>query len=135
MPTAPTHAIARVIGPLMFVFGLAMALHRIDADALVQAFFADPALIFFGGFVSLLLGLIIVSTHNVWSTPTPILISLFGWILCIRGAVLLFAPEAIRDIGLSFAANTVAPLIGGLVAAVLGAWFTYVGFFTSETSK
>ena len=131
----PTTAIARVIGPLMFLIGLAMALGRIDTLAVIEGFYADAAKIFLGGFVSLLCGLIIVSTHNVWRSPTTILISALGWLFCLRGVVLLFAPDAIRAIGGGFAANPTLPLVAGLIAAALGAWFSYVGYFAGDTAK
>ena len=135
MPSSATTAIARVIGPLMFLMGLAMALHRIDAQAVIQGFFADAAKIFLGGFISLLCGLIIVSIHNVWRSPTTILASALGWILTLRGVVLLFAPEAVRSVGDAFAANPTIPLVAGLIAAVFGAWFSYVGYFAGDAAK
>ncbi|MBL8549770.1 MAG: hypothetical protein JNJ73_07275 [Hyphomonadaceae bacterium] len=130
-----TTALARVIGPLMFLFGLAMALRRIDTQAVINGFYADAAKIFLGGFISLLCGLIIVSMHNIWRSPTTILITALGWLTILRGVVLIFAPDAIRTVGDAFAANPTIPLVAGLIAAALGAWFSYVGYLAGDAAK
>lgn len=79
--------------------------------------------------VGVIAGLAIVLTHNVWSGSTPpIVITVIGWTVLIRGIVaLVLPPEAIADLVelVRFEQLFYAYLA---VAFVLGLYLTYAGF-------
>ncbi len=47
----------------------------------------------FAGALLLFDGLLIIAFHQYWSSVAAIMISLFGWILALRGLVLMAAPN------------------------------------------
>src|SRR5712691_1274253 len=85
--------LARLIGLFCLVVSVAMFLHEQATVEIVTAMVRDPPLLFILGMLGLLAGLAMVLAHNVWSGGAlPIVVTLFGWILLIRGAILLLLP-------------------------------------------
>ena len=119
---------ARIIGPLCILAGVALITQSGRMIAAVSGFFGDSALLVFTAFVTLAMGLTLVVLHPRWNGITAALISLIGWLVVLRGAVLLLAPNLAREtMGLLFANPTLVP-IAGCVMALIGVWLAYTGF-------
>jgi len=86
--------LGRLIGLFLLVMSLSMALDKTSLVEIVTALFDDRALLLLLGMMALAAGLAIVLGHSVWSGGLlPVLVSLFGWLLVIRGLVLLLVPS------------------------------------------
>jgi hypothetical protein len=66
---------------------------EIDISAIVEAFFANPALPWLAGALMRFGGIFIIAQHQLWSSVAAVLISLLGWFLALRGLALLIAPQ------------------------------------------
>jgi hypothetical protein len=137
MPATPessarTRAFARVIGPWLVIVPGIIALRAPDMGTLASGFFENPLIVWFAGAQLLFGGLLIIAFHQYWSSAAAIVISLFGWFLALRGAVLLAAPQLIER-----GAVVSLPLVqAGFGAAVLiGLWLTYVGWIAKPASS
>src|SRR5260370_40829387 len=84
--------LARLIGPVMLVIGLAVLVNQRAFRDLAEEFLASRALIFLSGLLIMPGGLAIVLTHNIWAVDGRVMITLFGWGNAIGGAVRLGAP-------------------------------------------
>ena len=88
-----TRMFARVIGPL-FAFSCITAVVRAsDMKALVTDFGANPLWSWVTGAFVLTGGLIIVAVHQYWHGSPSIIVSLVGWLLALRGLLLLAFPS------------------------------------------
>ena len=86
--------LGKLIGLFLLVVSLSMALDKTSLVEIVTALFDDRALLLILGMMALAAGLAIVLGHNVWSGGLlPVLVTLFGWLLVIRGLVLLLVPS------------------------------------------
>ncbi len=90
---AKTRAFARVIGPYLVIVPGIIVVKSPDVAGLAKSFFASPALVFIMGAVMMFGGLFVIANHQCWRGASAILISLFGWILALRGLALLVAPQ------------------------------------------
>jgi hypothetical protein len=81
--------------------------------------------------MALAAGLAVVLAHNIWSGgPLPILVTVIGWIMLIRGVLFLFlSPETTLSI---LAAMQFGNLFYVYLAVpfVLGIYLTYLAFAT-----
>ena len=99
MPATPeaqakTRAFARVLGPdLVILPGLIVAKLN-EVAPLAAPFFANQALVFIMGALMVFGGICVIANHQIWRGASAILISLFGWFICLRGLALLLAPQA-----------------------------------------
>ena len=73
-------------------------------------------------------GLAIVLTHNVWVANWRVLITLIGWLMLIRGAVRILAPEMIMGYATRLLRNKQIIPVSGIVTGVLGVVFCYFGY-------
>lgn len=87
--------LARFIGAFILVEAALMALFREHAVQRIYDVLYDRALAFTWGVITLGLGLAIICGHNVWRGGLlPVVVTLVGWLLLIRGVVLqVITPE------------------------------------------
>jgi hypothetical protein len=121
--------LSRLIGLFLILLSLSMVSHRHATVATVTALIHSPPLLVVLGMIALIAGLAIVLSHNLWSGGAlPVIVTLVGWLMLIRGLILLFLlPQA--AVGLFdwfhfdrlFYLYTAIPL-------VFGGYLTYSGF-------
>jgi hypothetical protein len=91
--------VARLIGPVMLVIGLAVLANQRAFREMADEFLRSRALLFLSGLLIMPVGLAIVLTHNIWAADGRVMITLFGWVNLIGGAVRLCAPEYVMQTG------------------------------------
>jgi hypothetical protein len=83
--------------------------------------------LFICGVLSLILGIAMVLSHNIWVSNWRIVITLLGWLILVRGIVLLFFPKICLNFLKKIKDNQNIPF--ALVAVViLGCILIYFGF-------
>lgn len=123
-----TRAFARVIGPFLLLT-TAAALYRMpQMDRIFTDFFANSSLAWVTGAMLLLVGMIVIALHQHWRSPAAILISLLGWLVALRGAVLMLVPDFLLGVGEAAMRQTLAVQISFAVFALIGLYLTYVGW-------
>ncbi len=125
---APTRLMARIIGPFLVVLGIALAMRADSMALLVPTYLQNAPLMLLTGVVTLIVGLIMLAAHHSWSGVAAIVISLFGALTALRGAVILIAPDLLASLWGSLGGAHVF-LIAGPIMALLGAWLAFVGWF------
>ena len=88
--------LATVIGWYMVIFGLLMLIRHDYVKAAMTDILAQPGVYFVLALITVVLGLLIVASHNLWTTSWPVAITLFGWVLFIGGLFRLFFSEAVH---------------------------------------
>jgi len=124
---ARTRAFARVIGPWLVIVPGIIAVRAPDMGALASEFFKSPLFVWFSGALLLFGGLLIIAFHQYWSSVAAMLISLFGWVLAIRGLVLMAALGLYERAADAMESVSLIRLIFGVLIAI-GLYLTYVGW-------
>lgn len=134
MAQTSTRTMARVIGPSMLIMGAAVVLRADTMPLLIGGLMQDGSLMLITAAFVLILGAVMITAHNVWTTPAAIVITLLGWITFVRGAVILLLPNVVTTIA-PYVIHTPAaiPVIGAVTAA-LGAWLAFVGWFSKSAA-
>ena len=121
--------LSQVLGLYMLVMGIAVFLNPTRVEQVIKEFGKSYLIPFFDGAVALIVGLLIVLSHNDWNTPAAAVISLFGWLAVIEGVLMSLLPQAkIERLMAFFTRDSWIPVFGGIMT-VLGAYLTYVGFW------
>jgi hypothetical protein len=120
--------LARLIGPVMLVVGLAVFANQRAFRDMAEEFLASRALLFLSGMLIMPMGLAIVLTHNVWTADWRVLITLFGWLNAIGGTVRLAAPDTVMRTGLAMLRRPYFTPIAAAIWVVLGLLFCLFGF-------
>jgi hypothetical protein len=120
--------IARLIGPLLVVSGIAMLSNHGSYTDMVEEFLRSPALIYIAGFLALLGGLAIINVHNSWHWGWPLIVTVIGWLAVIGGTFRMVAPQYVQALGsATFAHSTVIIMIAILTVA-LGGFVSFKGY-------
>ncbi|SKW57678.1 membrane protein [Mycobacteroides abscessus subsp. massiliense] len=99
-----------------------------DLRFLGDSFFTEPMWSWLFGALLLFCGLMIIAFHQFWRGLAPVIISLFGWFLALRGFVLLAFPQLMQK-GVDASVPAVGPVrFFFLFLTVVGVYLTYVGW-------
>jgi hypothetical protein len=120
--------IARLIGPVMIVAGLSVLLNRQGFRSMADDFLASRGLMFLAGMMVMLAGLAIVLTHNVWTADWRVIVTLFGWLMVIAGAIRILEPPFLYASARAFLRHRTLPTIAGLIWLALGIVFCLFGY-------
>ncbi len=125
---ATSRYLARLMGPVFLAIGVGMLLNAQIYRVMGEQFLQSHALIYLSGLLALPVGIAIVLSHNVWEANWRVLITVFGWLAVIGGAVRIIVPQFVQHVGGAVMHLAALPFIGGVVVLVLGgvlAWFGY----------
>ncbi|WP_072389669.1 hypothetical protein [Hyphomicrobium sp. CS1GBMeth3] len=120
--------IAGFAGPIMMAVAAAMLINRRAIVGTIKDVSNNPGFIFFAGILTLLAGLAIVRTHNVWSTEWTVLVTVIGWLAIIGGIVRIVWPKQVASFSNKAMSTENAITAWALVALLLGAFLTAKGY-------
>jgi hypothetical protein len=122
--------LAKLIGPMLITFSAAMLINQDNMRDMAADFLEHRGLIFLAGLLTLISGLAIVLTHNVWVAGWPVIITIFGWLSVIGGVFRVVFPDSVRSIGGAMLQKKGMFTVSGVVTGLLGAWLCYVGYMS-----
>ena len=127
--------LARLIGVFAVLLSVSEFAHKTATVETAAALVRDRPLLFVLAMLGLLAGLAMVLAHNVWSGGAlPVVVTLFGWILLLRSAVLLFLPgDAIVRMMDFFRFEQLFYLYAA-ITLLLGLYLTYAAFKAARPS-
>jgi vacuolar-type H+-ATPase subunit I/STV1 len=133
-----TAYLAKLFGLYLIAVSFAMFARPQATVEIMKAIMRDPPLLFIAGVMGVTAGLAIVLAHNVWSGGAlPVIVTLFGWVCLIKGALLLvLSPETQSRVFMAGLNYQQYPNLYAAFALRLGACLTYAGFrCTPRSSK
>lgn len=122
--------LARLLGPILLVLAVGLVAFQDSWRAMAKEFIANRPLVFLTGFLTLLGGLAIVNTHNVWSGGWPVVITVLGWLAIVGGVARMLFPRAVNEVGDRMLGNKTYLTAAGLAEGAIGLWLCYVGYMT-----
>ena len=131
---ATTRVCARIVGPLLLVIGAVVIARAGDLVLLIPAILQDGPLAFITGVFTLICGIVLIAAHHHWSSAAAIAISLLAVLTIVRGITLLFAPSVLTGLVHQFLNLGPGALIAGLIALLIGAWLSFVGWFAKRAA-
>ncbi|MBI1367501.1 MAG: hypothetical protein GC162_02485 [Planctomycetes bacterium] len=119
--------IARILCVMYLAAAVGLFMNRAYFRLIKDDLFAHPSLIYLGGFVSLVFGMVIVNKHNVWVADWVGLVTIVGWLATLKGIVLIAFPRSMQRYA-NVVASKAMMKIGPVVLLALGLVFGYFGF-------
>jgi hypothetical protein len=124
--------IARLMGPLLAIIGIGMATGLLmegeTYSSLLKEFLGSRPVIFITGILALTAGLAIVNAHNLWVADWRVIVTILGWLLVLRGVMLLVFPSAVQTLGDRVVAHPPGVVAGAAISFVLGAILCIMGY-------
>ncbi len=121
--------IAKLMGPCCLVMGLGLFLNPDNYQKILKEFCASAAATFFGGIMSMVLGILIVLNHNIWVFNWNVIITLYGWGGIIKGIWMVVFPKSVPCVTDACTKNKCLMLVQCGFVVLIGLVFTYFGYF------
>lgn len=125
--------LGKLLGLFTLITSFWLLTERQAAVSTIPALLVDrPAMVIFA-IIALVGGLAIVLAHNIWSGGAlPILVTLIGWVMVIRGVLFLFLPPeaTLRILAVMQFEQFFYVYLG--IPFVLGMYLTYLAFTASS---
>ena len=124
--------LAKLIGLYLILVAGAMLLNKKDISLLFGVYTKNPKAIYLTGIVDAMIGLALVLSHNIWTWDYRVVITIVGWLLLLRGAGRMLAPDAVAKSLLKFKKIGQGPILAMLVFLLLvGVYLAYMGLTLS----
>lgn len=119
--------LAKTLGLYVLIMAIMMFAKEKKVKVIAKEVCSDPAMLFFSGCITLMIGILLVNVHNIWMSDWRVLVTLIAWITLIKGIVrTLFPHIAVRIVNKilkkksSYQAINVIALILGLILCYYG---------------
>ncbi len=121
--------IGQILSIIWVVMGLAIIVHNQRFKKVFNDFCEKPSLLALSGFLSLTLGAILVSAHNIWVFNIQGLITVLGWVIFLHGFMRLVFPEWVSQKGKQFLMAKNGLMFMAWVVFLLGLYLGYMTFY------
>ncbi|WP_123024450.1 hypothetical protein [Mycolicibacterium stellerae] len=123
-----TRAFARVLGPFFTIITVVVILRASDMRQLLTEFTASDVWPWVTGAFILMGGIAIVAFHQYWRGAPAIIVSVLGWLLVVRGILLIAFPNVFASVADRMVGATGAWTVAYILMALIGLYLTYVGW-------
>lgn len=130
-----TRAFARVMGPLLTIIPVVATARATDMRQLLTEFTASAVWPWVTGTLILTAGIAIVASHQIWRGAAAIVISVLGWLMVVRGIVLIAFPGVFASLADRMIGVSAVWIAGAVVVALIGLYLTYVGWRPAPTGR
>jgi hypothetical protein len=124
--------LAQLLGSFLIIVTLSLLFKRQNGIKLVNDLAHNQILLYVLSIIGVLLGLIVVLTHNAWSDGSlSLLITLIGWIMLIKSILAMVLPaETVTKFVKFFTVNHLYNIWFG-IALIFGLYLSYAGFLAT----
>lgn len=111
---------ATVIGWYLVIVSLFTLCQYEQVKSITAEILVQRGLFFIVAIITLILGLLMVVSHNIWVMGWPVIITLISWLVLISGLLRLLCANKAKKMGQSFMANPVGMKVISIVFLLLG---------------
>jgi hypothetical protein len=123
-----TRMFSRVLGPFLVIVDVTAIARASDMQKLLSQFEANSLWTWVTGAFILVFGLIIVAGHQYWRGAAAIIVSVLGWLVTLRGLLLLAFPKIFVSVANSVIGAQALWITVCIAAGLVGLYLTYVGW-------
>ncbi|MFI4918225.1 MAG: hypothetical protein ACHP65_01570 [Legionellales bacterium] len=120
--------LSKVLGIYLLIVSSIMLVNMHQFLNNVNLLIHDAPLMFVTGFFTVVLGVLMVVSHNIWQNNWRLLITLLAWMSLFKGICLLMCPNFINSVSTLFTQNTTTAYLSAAVDLFLGILLGYFGF-------
>lgn len=117
--------LAKLIGWYFVILGLFLVVRRQTLKTAITDLISDSALMMLIASVTLILGLLLVLSHNVWVMGWPVIVTIIAWLVLLGGLLRLFAPEVGIKIAKGWLKNPTYVIVAALIYILVGLYLLF----------
>jgi hypothetical protein len=118
--------VAKIMAILFVCVGINAFFNKNAYQKIVKDTFSNAGVSLLFGLVVLVVSIIIVNYHNIW-TGWAVLVTIIGWLGLVKGVVILTVPKLLEGISMPIFKSDFAKLLP-YTTIIIGLVFGYFGF-------
>lgn len=123
-----SHGLAHIWGFYLIIVGSAYITRKINVHTLAEELASKKAITYITAILTLMIGLITITLHNVWQLDWRLIVTLLGFISTIKGIFLLYYPEMFPKFAKFIQKSGHGRLIGA-IAVIFGLFLVFCSYF------
>lgn len=116
--------VARILAVTYLCAAIGIFSGRVSIEDIMKDYERSPGLMYLSGFITLVIGMILVTYHNRWDGGWPVVVTVVGWLTLLKGVMLMAFPKA----WLLFKKSYTNTKLWSIPLLCLGLLFAYFGF-------
>jgi len=96
---------------------------------MIKDFEKSTGLMYMTGFFLTLLGLVLVSAHNIWNNVPAGIITVLSWIFLVKGALMMVGGNYLMKFAKKLIVKNEVYILAGVILLGLGVYISYAGYF------
>ncbi|NQU77545.1 hypothetical protein HQ544_02500 [Candidatus Falkowbacteria bacterium] len=118
--------LAKVLGLYLVIVSIAILANRKILPKVAKMYMHHEPILFTEGAFALIIGLLMVVSHNIWTSDWRVIITILAWLTLLKGVGRLLAPESLAK----WAAKNYKYFTpaGFIIGIVLGVYLLKIGF-------
>ena len=120
--------LAKTIGLYLVIVSTALMLKADEFKPMMLEMLKNPSLVSFSGILTLIFGILIVVSHNIWVMDWRVIITILGWLTLLKGIMRLFYPEFVMKKATKCVENKASYNIMMLITLFIGLVLLYFGY-------
>lgn len=120
--------IAKIIAIIYLSFGIGLLFNSYFYKKEMLKLLDNSACLILGGFIFIVVGVLIIEYHNNWVKNWTVIITIIGWVALFKGVFLLAFPKAIIFFKPFFNSDILYKFLAPVVV-IIGLVFAYFGFY------
>ena len=124
-----TYFLAFALGWYLVITGLLLLLRRDVVIAATSNLMEQPGQLLIIAFITIILGLLMVISHNIWVMHWPVVITRLAWTIYISGLIRLFCPELVHKMWSKMVAKPGVFTISGIIVLIIGLFLLFMAYF------
>ncbi|WP_058535129.1 hypothetical protein [Legionella saoudiensis] len=114
--------LAKAMGIYLLIVSLSIFINMHSFVNLVNEMTKNEPLLFVTGFFTLIIGILLVLSHNIWQWDWRVLITVIAWLTLLKGASLILHPAML------YTYTATINYITAAIDVILGVILCYFGF-------
>lgn len=124
-----TNFLATVLGWYLVIVSLLLLTRRDIVVAAMKELMGQRAVMLVVGTITLIIGLLMVVSHNVWVMGWPVIVTVIAWLILIGGLFRLYCPDTVYKIWSKLINKTEVFLTTGVITLIIGLFLLYKVYF------
>ncbi len=120
--------IFQVLWLVYFAFGVGIILDKQILKKMLEEYIGNTAITFVSALLAILMGYLLIISHNIWEANFTVIITIIGWIAFFKGILLLIVPKFFLWMAKYLIKNKIILNIVPIIIIILGIFCLAVGF-------
>ena len=120
--------IFQIFSVVYLAIGIGMLINPDFYKNMFTDFVGNTGVLYIGGMMALVVGLLIVMFHNTWTKDFSVIITVIGWLALIKGIVILILPKTMVSLAKSIVNSSNFMKVEAILVIIVGIFFSFLGF-------